>query len=143
LLHGLKQAEKPADENFPFGYGKEVYFWSFIVAILVFALGGGISIYEGISHILHPEPMTSPMINYVVLGLALIFEGVAWLFAFREFKLTKGKWGFFEAIQRAKDPSTFVVLFEDSAAMLGLLVAFTGIVLSQLTGILYFDARPR
>lgn len=139
LLHGLKQAKKPADENFPFGHGKEVYFWSFIVAILIFALGGGISIYEGISHIRHPEPITNPMINYIVLGLALLFEGAAWLFAFREFTQTKGKWGYFEAIQRAKDPSIFVVLFEDSAAMLGLLVAFAGILLSQTTGILYFD----
>ena len=139
LLHGLKQAQKPADEDFPFGHGKEVYFWSFIVAILIFALGGGISIYEGIRHLMHPEPMTNPMINYVVLGLALLFEGAAWLFAFREFRQTKGKWGYFEAIQRAKDPSTFVVLFEDSAAMLGLLVAFAGILLSQTTGILYFD----
>lgn len=139
LLHGLKQAKKPADENFPFGHGKEVYFWSFIVAILIFALGGGISIYEGISHIRHPEPMSNPMINYVVLSLALLFEGAAWLFAFREFKQVKGKWGYLEAIQRAKDPSIFVVLFEDSAAMLGLLVAFAGIWLSQTTGILYFD----
>ncbi|MES0327766.1 MAG: cation diffusion facilitator family transporter, partial [Gammaproteobacteria bacterium] len=139
LLHGLRQAKKPADENFPFGHGKEVYFWSFIVAILIFALGGGISIYEGISHIRHPEPMSNPMINYVVLSLALLFEGAAWLFAFREFKQVKGKWGYLEAIQRAKDPSIFVVLFEDSAAMLGLLVAFAGILLSQTTGILYFD----
>lgn len=139
LLHGLKQAKKPADENFPFGHGKEIYFWSFIVAILIFALGGGISIYEGINHIRHPEPMSNPMINYVVLSLALLFEGAAWIFAFREFTLVKGKWGYFEAIQRAKDPSIFVVLFEDSAAMLGLLVAFAGIALSQITGILYFD----
>ena len=139
LLHGLKQAKKPADKNFPFGHGKEVYFWSFIVAILIFALGGGISIYEGINHLRHPEPMTNPMINYVVLGLALLFEGAAWLFAFREFRKVKGKWGYLEAIQRAKDPSVFVILFEDSAAMLGLLVAFAGIFLSQTTGILYFD----
>jgi len=139
LLHGLKQAKKPADANFPFGHGKEIYFWSFIVAILIFALGGGISIYEGISHMRHPEPMSNPMINYIVLGLAIIFEGAAWLFAFREFTKVKGKWGYLEAIQRAKDPSIFVVLFEDSAAMLGLLVAFAGILLSQTTGILYFD----
>lgn len=139
LLHGLKQAKKPADEYFPFGHGKEVYFWSFIVAILIFALGGGISIYEGIQHILHPEPITNPMINYVVLGLAMIFEGAAWYFAFREFSRVKGKRGYIEAVQRAKDPSIFVVLFEDSAAMLGLLVAFCGIMLAQWTGYLYFD----
>ncbi len=141
LLHGLKQAKKPADEHFPFGHGKEIYFWSFIVAILIFALGGGISIYEGILHIRHPEPITSPMINYVVLGLAMIFEGAAWYFAYREFSRVKGKrgYGYIEAVQRAKDPSIFVILFEDSAAMLGLLVAFCGIALAQWTGYLYFD----
>lgn len=139
LLYGLKQAKKPADENFPFGHGKEVYFWSFIVAILIFALGGGISIVQGINHLQHPEVIKNPIINYIVLGLAMIFEGVAWYFAFREFSKVKGKWGYLEAIQRAKDPSIFVVLFEDSAAMLGLIVAFAGVALSQYTGILYFD----
>jgi cation diffusion facilitator family transporter len=139
LLHGLKQAKKPADKNFPFGHGKEIYFWSFIVAILIFALGGGISVYEGIQHLRHPEPITSPMINYIVLGLAMLFEGAAWYFAFREFTSLKGKRGYIEAVQRGKDPSLFVVLFEDSAAMLGLLVAFCGIALSQWTGLLYFD----
>ena len=140
LLYGIKRASKPADADFPFGYGKEIYFWSFIVAILIFALGGGISIYEGISNLQHPEPISSPIVNYVVLGLAMIFEGAAWWFAFREFNKVKGKWGYIEAIQRAKDPSIFVVLFEDSAAMLGLLVAFLGVALSQYTGILVFDS---
>ncbi len=140
LLHGMKQAAKPADEDFPFGHGKEVYFWSFIVAILIFALGGGISIYEGIKHLSHPEPISNPIINYIILGLALLFEGAAWIFAFKEFSRVKGKWGYIEAIQRAKDPSIFVVLFEDSAAMLGLLVAFIGVALSQYTGILIFDS---
>jgi cation diffusion facilitator family transporter len=139
LLYGLKQAAKPADADFPFGYGKEIYFWSFIVAILIFALGGGISIYEGIKHLQDPEPISNPLINYIVLGLAMIFEGAAWFFAFKEFTKVKGKWGYLEAIQRAKDPSIFVVLFEDSAAMLGLLVAFIGIALTQYTGILMFD----
>ncbi len=139
LLYGMKRAAKPPDADFPFGYGKEIYFWSFIVAILIFALGGGISIYEGIQHIKHPEPISNPLVNYIVLGLALVFEGAAWYFAFREFSRVKGRWGYFEAIQRAKDPSIFVVLFEDSAAMLGLIVAFVGIWLSQSTGILIFD----
>ena len=139
LLYGMKRAAKPADDEFPFGYGKEIYFWSFIVAILIFALGGGISIYEGIRHIQHPEPISNPLVNYIVLGLALLFEGAAWYYAFREFSRVKGRWGYFEAIQRAKDPSIFVVLFEDSAAMLGLVVAAIGIYLSQLTGILIFD----
>ena len=139
LLYGLKRASKPADDDFPFGYGKEVYFWSFIVAILIFALGGGISIYEGVHHLKHPEPISNVMINYIVLSLAIVFEGAAWLFALREFKSAKGKWGYIEAIQRSKDPSIFVVLFEDSAAMLGLVVALAGVALTQYTGILYFD----
>ncbi len=139
LLYGMKQANKPADENFPFGYGKEIYFWSFVVAILIFALGGGISIYEGIQHVIHPASITDPFINYIVLGFALLFEGAAWFYALREFKQGKGKWGYIEAVKRAKDPSVFVVLFEDSAAMLGLLVAFAGILLTQLTGFIYFD----
>ena len=139
LLYGIKRAAKPADAEFPFGYGKEIYFWCFIVAILIFALGGGISIYEGLKHLQHPEPISNPLINYIVLGLAMLFEGAAWFFAFREFNRVKGKWGYIEAIQRAKDPSIFVVLFEDSAAMLGLAVAFVGIALSQYTGILIFD----
>jgi len=139
LLYGMKRAAKPADDDFPFGYGKEIYFWSFIVAILIFALGGGISIYQGIQHVQHPEPIANALVNYIVLGLALVFEGAAWYFAFREFSRVKGRWGYLEAIQRAKDPSIFVVLFEDSAAMLGLLVAFVGVWLSEATGILIFD----
>ncbi len=139
LLNGLKRAQKPPDKDFPFGYGKEIYFWSFIVAILIFALGAGISIYEGITHILHPKPMTTPYINYIVIGFALVFEGFAWYFAFKEFVKSKGKWSYITAVQRAKDPSIFVVLFEDSAAMIGLVVAFLGIFLGQVTGIVYFD----
>ncbi len=139
LLYGMKRAAKPADDDFPFGYGKEIYFWSFIVAIMIFALGGGISIYQGIQHVQHPEPIANALVNYIVLGLALVFEGAAWYFAFREFSRVKGRWGYLEAIQRSKDPSIFVVLFEDSAAMLGLLVAFAGVWLSQATGILIFD----
>lgn len=139
LLYGLRQSKKPADENFPFGHGKEVYFWSFIVAILIFALGGGVSVYEGIDHLRFPETISNPKINYIVLALALAFEGAAWLFAMYQFSKAKGKWGYLEAIQRAKDPSVFVVIFEDSAAILGLLLAFAGVGLSQLTGIPYFD----
>ena len=139
LLYGLCQAKKPADEKFPFGHGKEIYFWSFIVAILIFALGAGISIYEGILHLFHPVPITDAFINYIVLGLAILFEGAAWFFALNEFSKAKGKWGYIEAVQRGKDPTMFVVLFEDSAAILGLLIALAGILLGDLTGILYFD----
>lgn len=139
LLYGLKRAKKPADEQFPFGHGKEVYFWSFVVAILIFAVGAGISIYEGVKHVLHPELSKEPFINYIVIGLAMIFEGAAWYFALREFSRAKGKWGYIEAVKRSKDPTIFVVLFEDSAALFGLIVAFLGIFLSQLTGNAIYD----
>jgi len=139
LLHGMRQAHKPSDSRFPFGHGKEVYFWSFAVAILIFAVGAGVSLYEGIIHTMHPEPISNPMISYIVLGLALLFEGGAWYFALTEFTKAKGKRGYIEAVKRSKDPTMFVVLFEDSAAMLGIVVAFAGILLSDLTGILIFD----
>jgi cation diffusion facilitator family transporter len=139
LLYGLHRAKRPADAQFPFGHGKEVYFWSFVVAILIFAVGSGVSIYEGVRHLLHPEPVTDPLINYVVLALAMAFEGAAWYFALVEFRKEKGRLGYVEAVHRGKDPTLFVVLFEDSAAMLGLLVAAAGIGLAQVTGNAYFD----
>ncbi|UCF31079.1 MAG: cation transporter [bacterium] len=139
LLHGLKKARKPPDERFPFGHGKEVYFWSFVVAILIFAVGSGVSLYEGVHHLTHPTPMENPGVNYIVLGLAVVFEGIAWLFAIREFNRARGGHGFLEAVKRGKNPSLFVVLFEDSAALLGLLVAFAGVFLYQMTGNPVFD----
>ena len=139
LLYGLKQAKKPADARFPFGHGKEIYFWSFIVAIMIFAVGAGISIHEGIHRLLNPAPLENFLVIYIVLSLAMVFEGAAWFFAFREFKRAKGKWEYIEAVQRGKDPSLFVVLFEDSAAMLGLMVALLATILTQLTGNLYLD----
>ena len=139
LLHGIRRASKPPCSRFPFGHGKEIYFWSFAVAILIFAVGSGISLYEGIIHTLHPKPIDNPMVNYIVLGLALILEGMAWFFALNEFTKAKGKWGYIEAVQRGKDPTIFVVLFEDSAAMLGIIVAFVGVLLVDKAGILVFD----
>ncbi len=139
LLYGLKRAQRPPDAQFPFGHGKEIYFWSFVVAILIFAVGAGVSVYEGVRHILHPRDVEDPLVNYVILGAALLFEGAAWVFALREFTRAKGKWGYIEAVRKGKDPSMFVVLFEDSAAMAGLAVAFLGIWLGQATGLAYFD----
>ena len=139
LLYGLRRAKMPADERFPFGHGKEVYFWSFVVAIMIFAVGAGISIYKGVHHVLHPIPILNPYLNYIVLGLAMLFEGAAWYFAFTEFTKAKGKWGYVQAVQRGKDPTMFVVLFEDSAAMAGLIIAFLGILLSQITGNAVYD----
>ncbi len=139
LLYGMKQAKKPADDEFPFGHGKEIYFWSFVVAILIFAVGSGVSIYEGIRHVMHPSQIENPMINYIVLVIAMVFEGAAWFFAFKEFGKVKGKRGYIEAVHRGKDPSMFVVLFEDSAALLGLVIALLGIWLAQQTGNPVFD----
>ena len=139
LLFGLKRSRRPPDQHFPFGHGKEVYFWSFVVALLIFAVGAGVSIYEGVHGLRHPQAIENPTVNYVVLILAFLFEGTAWLFAYREFKRTKGDQGYFEAVKSGKDPALFVVLFEDSAALLGLVVAFVGILLAQVTGNPYFD----
>lgn len=139
LLYGLKRASKPADEKFPFGYGKEIYFWSFVVAILIFAVGAGISIYEGVHHILHPNEISDPTINYIVLGLAMVFEGGALYFALTEFNKSRGTRKAIDAVRDGKDPTLFVVLFEDSAAMLGLVAAFIGILLAQVTGQAWWD----
>jgi len=139
LLLGLRRAKKPADAQFPFGHGKEIYFWSFVVAIMIFAVGSGISIYEGIHGLMDPHPVSSPMINYIILSLAMLFEGGAWYFAYKEFRKLQGDQGFFKAVRGSKDPTTFVVLFEDTAALLGLVVAMVGIWLGQVTGILIFD----
>ncbi|KZK82504.1 Ferrous-iron efflux pump FieF [Pseudovibrio sp. Ad46] len=139
LLLGMKRAEKPADEKHPFGYGSEIYFWAFVVAIMIFAVGAGISLYEGIQKILNPHPIESALIAYIVLGLALIFEGWAWMVAYKEFKKTKGKRPFLAAVRDSKDPTVFTVLFEDTAAMLGLLVALVGIYGAQALGIAWLD----
>ncbi len=139
LLYGMHRAKKPADEHFPFGHGKEIYFWSFVVALLIFALGAGISMYEGVHHLLHPTQQENPIVNYVVLGLALVFEGGSWSVAFKEFRAKKGTRGYIEAVQRDKDPTTFTVLFEDSAALLGLLAALAGVALASVTGNPMYD----
>lgn len=139
LLYGIKRSQKPPDEQFPFGHGKEIYFWSFIVAILIFAVGAGVSIYEGVHQLLERRPIEGYSIIYIVLLLAMVFEGVAWYYAFSEFKKVKGDMGFIEAVRRGKDPAMFVILFEDSAAFLGLVFAFIGVALSELTGNAIFD----
>lgn len=126
LLYGLRRAARPPDVQHPLGYGRELYFWSFIVALLVFALGAGVSIYEGIGHIRRPEPITQPFVNYVVLALALLFEGGSWIISLRQFREAKGTLGYYEAFRRSKDPTSFMVLFEDSAALAGILIAGLG-----------------
>ncbi|PCH83142.1 MAG: cation transporter, partial [Rhodospirillaceae bacterium] len=119
LLYGIKRSARPADDMHPFGYGREIYFWAFVVAVLIFAVGAGVSIYEGVSKLAHPTPVENAFVNYIVLGLAFVFEACAWWVAFREFKRRKGSLGYFEAVRKSKDPTVFTVLFEDTAAMLG------------------------
>ena len=139
LLFGLKQAKKPPSEEFPFGHGKEVYFWCFIVAMLIFALGGTASIYQGYLHLGNTEPLTNLSINYVVLGLALLFECGALYVAIKEFNLSRGDRPLLESISKGKDPTLFVVVFEDSAAMAGLVIAMLGLLLYQITGNAIWD----
>ena len=131
LLYGIRRAGRPADERHPFGYGREIYFWAFVVAILIFAVGAGVSIYEGIHRVQHPVAITNVGINYAVLAVAMLFEGGAWWVAFRAFDSTRGKRSLIGAVRDSKDPSIFTVLLEDTAAMLGLLVAFVGIALGE------------
>lgn len=139
LLYGLRRAALPADERHPFGYGRELYFWAFVVAILIFAVGAGFSIYGGIHKIQNPEPIVNPLVNYLVLAFAMLFEGSVWWIAFRAFNATRGKQSLLAALRNSKDPSIFTVLLEDTAAMLGLFVAFIGIALSEWLGIHELD----
>lgn len=139
LLFGLKRAETKPDRRHPFGYGMELYFWTFVVAILIFAVGAGVSIYEGIASIRHPHPLTDVAWNYGVLAVSMVFEGAAWLVAYREFNRQRGDQPFFKAIRRSKDPTVFTVLFEDSAAMLGLLIAFAGVAGVQILDLPVLD----
>ncbi|WP_343527256.1 cation diffusion facilitator family transporter [Sphingomonas sp.] len=133
LLHGQKRARRGPDAVHPFGYGRELYFWAFVVAILIFALGAGISIYEGWLHIIDPEPLRDPTVNYIVLAVAFALEGASWTIAMREFARVKGDGGWWQAIHESKDPAGFIVLFEDSAALAGLVIAGLGVWLSHAT----------
>ncbi|MEO8525910.1 MAG: cation diffusion facilitator family transporter, partial [Caldimonas sp.] len=126
LLYGMHRAGRRPDTDHPIGYGRELYFWSFIVALLVFALGAGVSVYEGVLHVRHPEPIVDPSVNYIVLGLAFVFDGASWWVSFRRFRATKGSMGYYEAFRRSKDPPSFMVLFEDTADLVGILLAALG-----------------
>jgi cation diffusion facilitator family transporter len=138
----MNRAKKPADAEHPFGYGKAMYFWTLVVSVSIFGIGGGLSLYEGISHIQHVSPETvlsNPTVNYIVLALALIIEGWSFSVAVREFRKAKGTKGAWEYIRGAKDPSTYTVVLEDSAAMLGLVFAFLGVFFGHLLGNPYLD----
>ncbi len=132
LLYGLWRAAKPPDRTHPFGHGRELYFWSFIVALLLFALGAGVSFYEGIVHIRNPEPIADYMVSYIVLAVSAIFEGFSWTVAFRQFNRQRGNLDLYDAVRQSKDPTAFTVLFEDSAALAGIAVAFLGILGAQI-----------
>jgi cation diffusion facilitator family transporter len=134
LLYGRKRSARPADDLHPLGYARELYFWSFVVAILIFAVGAGFSVYEGVKHLAAPEPIADPTINYVVLAVSLALEGSSWFVARREFAAAQGDLGWWQAVRRSKDPTTFIVLFEDSAAIAGLLLAGVGVAVSHATG---------
>ena len=140
MLYGLKRAQKPADRQFPFGYGKEVYFWCFVVAIEVFTVGAGVALVRGVLKLQHPEPLTHPLLNYLVIAVSFVFEGASLMLAFSEFTRTKGRRTYFQAVRQGKDPTRFMVVFEDSAAVLGLSIAAIGLLLQQLTGNGLYDA---
>lgn len=139
LLLGIRLSQKPPDESHPFGYGQELYFWTLIVALFIFSIGGGMSIYEGINHIIFPKPLEDPFWNYVVLGLAVVFEGYSWSVALRELIANKNEGNILQAIRASKDPTIFTILLEDSAALLGLAIAFMGVFLGHLFHNPYFD----
>jgi cation diffusion facilitator family transporter len=139
LMWGRRQARKPPDDIHPFGYGRELYFWSFVVAVLVFSLGAGVSVYEGIIHIMNPEEAVSPVWAYGVLAVAFALEGWSTLEAFQDFKKSKGKLSWWQAIRRSKDPPAFIVLLENGAAIAGIVAAAVGVFLSQLTQDPFYD----
>jgi cation diffusion facilitator family transporter len=139
LLYGLHRGARPPDEFHPFGHGRELYFWSFIVSLLVFALGAGVAAYGGMARVVHPQPINHPMISYIVLGLSFFFEGIAWLIALRAFRHTKGQLGYLEAMRESKDPTSFMVLLVDSAALVGLVIALIGTYVSDALGVPAFD----
>jgi cation diffusion facilitator family transporter len=134
LLYGQHRAKKPPDAEHPFGYGRELYFWAFVVAILIFGLGAGVSVYEGWKHIAEPEPLHNPLVNYIVLGVAMLLEGGSWGLALKEFAAVKRGMGWWQAVRESKDPAAFIVLFEDSAALAGLFVAAIGVWASHYWG---------
>lgn len=139
LLFGIRRSKNPPDEKHPFGYGNEIFFWSFVVAILIFALGGGIAIYEGIQHILHPRTLENVKWNYLVLSLAMVFEGAALYVAMKQFNVSRGDKPFLRALKDSKDSSTVAIVVEDSAALAGLTIALASVFLGHVTGWVYFD----
>lgn len=139
MLYGDYKSRKPPDENHPFGHGNEIYFWSLIVAISIFAVGGGVSVYEGILHLQNPVVIENPVWNYAVLGISVVFEGTSWAFGWKAFRKTRKGKPLLEAIHVSKDPTTFTVILEDSTALIGLVIAFLGVLLGHQFNFPYFD----
>jgi cation diffusion facilitator family transporter len=139
LLIGLRRAAKPADESHPFGYGLQLYFYTFVVSVLIFGVGAVVSITHGIERIQAPEPIENPWVNYVILGLSVLFEGMSWFVALKAFNTERGGRPFFGVIRSSKDPTVFTVLFEDTAALAGLVVALVGVACSQLFNLPVLD----
>jgi cation diffusion facilitator family transporter len=134
LLYGIARSARPADRQHPLGYARELYFWSFVVALLIFALGAGVSAYQGIHRLQQPQPIDRPVVIYIVLAVSMVFEAASWLVGMRAFRATKRGRGWWDAFRRSKDPPAFIVVFEDSAAVLGILVAAAGTTATILTG---------
>lgn len=139
LLLGRSRARRPPDRDHPFGHGRELYYWTLIVAILFFALGGGMSIYEGVQHLLNPEPVRNVAWNYGVLAISAVFDGSSFVIGYRQFRASAGGRGFWAAIREGKDPSLFSVVLEDIGDMAGILLAFLGVFLGHLLGNPYLD----
>jgi len=139
LLLGVNRSHQPADSEHPYGYGKELYFWSLIVAMVLFGVGGGMAIYEGISHIMHPRPLEEPFWAYVILGISMVLEGISWSFALRALLAEKGNHSLWQTLRRSYDPSVLTVLLEDTAALIGLAAAFIGVYLAHHFNNSYFD----
>ncbi len=126
LLYGMARSARPADRLHPLGYARELYFWSFVVALLIFALGAGVSAYQGIHRLLQPQPIDRPAVIFIVLAASMVFEGGSWAVGARAFRAANGRLGWWQAFRQSKDPPAFIVVFEDSAAVLGILVAAAG-----------------
>jgi cation diffusion facilitator family transporter len=141
LMAALKRSQKPADQQHPFGYGMERYFWSLLAAVGIFVLGAGYSIYEGIKAIFEPEELTSLVIAYTVLGISFVFESVSWLKAVRQLKgeAQEQDRSTVEHLRQTTDPTAKTVAFEDTAALIGIVLAAVGITLHAVTGQSFWD----
>ncbi len=139
MLYGIYKSGKPPDETHPFGHGREIYFWSLMVAISIFAVGGGVSVYEGISHLQQPVEISNPVWNYAVLGFSVVFEGISWFYGWKAFRKTRQGNSILKTIHVSKDPTSFTVVLEDTTALIGLAIAFLGVFFGQAFNFPYFD----